>query len=387
MINIVSGISAVSVAVPVMAMVILLSVFNGFEGLIKEMYGNFDPDILITPSQGKFFDRREFPAAELQSLDGVAGLSFQLEEDVMLQYRDDQFMATMRGVDSMYDKVVPIEGLVREGRYRLRLGDMDEALVGAGVAYNLGIRTNFSDPLIFLIPRSGGISPILPFESLKSESAFPSGIFELESEVDGKYVFVSLDFAGRLLDRPSGASSVSVLLAPGAEFQTVAAQIGDILGPEFKVQTRMQQKEEFYRIMAYERWGIFFIILLVLAVASFSLIGSLVMLIIEKQKDLRTIITMGGNVSLLRGMFIAEGMMIYGLGAVTGMILGIVVVLAQRYFGLVRIGAQTFLIDAYPVELQAVDLLLITFTFTALSYLISLFTVTAMIPKDKIRIS
>ena len=358
-INVISGVSAVAVAVPVMAMVILLSVFNGFEGLIRDMYKSFDPDILITPSSGKVFDTDSVPQ---QRLIGV-----------------------MRGVDSLFATVVPIDSLLTEGRYRLRFGELPEACVGQGVAYTLGIRTNFNDPISVYAPRRGQFSSLLPQSIYRKGELFPSGIFALEAEVDGKYMIVPLDFAQRLLDNEGKASSLAVRLSENAAPETARTAIAALLGDGFNVQTRYQQKAEFYRIMMYEKWGIYFIILLVLIVASFSLIGSLVMLIIDKRKDMHTLLTMGADIPLLRKIFVTEGMLVYGIGAVGGMILGVALALAQQHWGWLKLSGQTFLIDAYPVEVHLSDLLLVAISFTAVSYLISKLTVLSMIPRSEIR--
>lgn len=386
-INIISGVSAFSVAIPVMAMVILLSVFNGFEGLIRSMYKTFDPDILVTPVKGKIFDTDSVTAQRLKSTDGVLEVSFMLEENALFEYRSRQNHGVLRGVDSLYSRVVPIDSIVADGQYRLQFGDFPEAFVGQGLAYTLGVRTTFNDPLSVYIPRRGQISPLLPSSIYRKRNVFPSGIFALEAETDGKYVITSLGFAQELLNYKNKASAAAVRLQEGASPDKVREEIARILGPDFKVLTRYQQKETFYRIMMYEKWGIYFIILLVLIVASFSLVGSLVMLIIDKRKDMQTLITLGGDIRLIRSIFVREGILIYSIGAVFGMVLGIGFALAQQYFGFIKISAETFLIDAYPVEIHMTDLLWVAVTFTALSYLISKLTVTAMIPKEELRMN
>ena len=212
-INVISGVSAVAVAVPVMAMVILLSVFNGFEGLIRDMYKSFDPDILITPSSGKVFDTDSVPQQRLAEVPGVEAWSFSLEENALFEYRDRQYIGVMRGVDSLFATVVPIDSLLTEGRYRLRFGELPEACVGQGVAYTLGIRTNFNDPISVYAPRRGQFSSLLPQSIYRKGELFPSGIFALEAEVDGKYMIVPLDCAQRLLDNEGKASSLAVRLS------------------------------------------------------------------------------------------------------------------------------------------------------------------------------
>ena len=375
-INIVSGVSAFSVAIPVMAMVILLSVFNGFEGLIKSMYRSFDPDIRITPVRGKVFPIDSLPRERFLAIDGVRDAAYALE--------DRQAFGTMCGVDSLYRQVVPLDSLRTEGVFQLQFGDFPEAYVGQGMAYALGIRVNLNSPISVYVPRRGRVSPLLPYSFYKKQNIFPSGVFALEAEVDGKYVIVPLHFAQELLDYPGQASSVAIRLEADASPQRVQQQIGQWLGDDYKIQSRYQQKESFYRIMMYEKWGIYFIILLVLVIASFSLIGSLVMLIIEKRKDSQTLVTMGADTKLLRKIFVAEGMLIYLIGAGGGLLLGVALALAQQHFGFLKLSGETFLIDAYPVEVHPSDLAWVIVTFVSVSYLISVLTVRAMIPKKEI---
>lgn len=383
-INIVSGVSAFSVAIPVMAMVILLSIFNGFEGLIKSMYRSFDPDIRITPVRGKVFPIDSLPRERFLAIDGVRDAAYALEDNAVFEYRDRQAFGTMCGVDSLYRQVVPLDSLRTEGVFQLQFGDFPEAYVGQGMAYALGIRVNLNSPISVYVPRRGRVSPLLPYSFYKKQNIFPSGVFALEAEVDGKYVIVPLHFAQELLDYPGQASSVAIRLEADASPQRVQQQIGQWLGDDYKIQSRYQQKESFYRIMMYEKWGIYFIILLVLVIASFSLIGSLVMLIIEKRKDSQTLVTMGADTKLLRKIFVAEGMLIYLIGAGGGLLLGVALALAQQHFGFLKLSGETFLIDAYPVEVHPSDLAWVIVTFVSVSYLISVLTVRAMIPKKEI---
>ena len=383
-INIVSGVSAFSVAIPVMAMVILLSVFNGFEGLIKSMYRSFDPDIRITPVRGKVFPIDSLPRERFLAIDGVRDAAYALEDNAVFEYRDRQAFGTMCGVDSLYRQVVPLDSLRTEGVFQLQFGDFPEAYVGQGMAYALGIRVNLNSPISVYVPRRGRVSPLLPYSFYKKQNIFPAGVFALEAEVDGKYVIVPLHFAQELLDYPGQASSVAIRLEADASPQRVQQQIGQWLGDDYKIQSRYQQKESFYRIMMYEKWGIYFIILLVLVIASFSLIGSLVMLIIEKRKDSQTLVTMGADTKLLRKIFVAEGMLIYLIGAGGGLLLGVALALAQQHFGFLKLSGETFLIDAYPVEVHPSDLAWVIVTFVSVSYLISVLTVRAMIPKKEI---
>ena len=385
-INIISKVSAFAIGIPVAAMVILLSVFNGFDGLIRQMYTEFDPDIAITPAQGKVFDAGQLERGRLLAVEGVAEVSFVLEDHVLLRYRERQKEATLRGVDEFYPRVVPIEGMVSAGEYRPVFGEMRQALVGEGLAYSLGLNINLLDPIKVYVPRRGNFNPLIPIDSYRAETIYPSGLFMLDADTDGQYMLAPLGFAQDLLDYQGRFSSVFVKTAPGAAQKKVQAALRETLGEGYTVLTRYEQKASLYSIMAYEKWGIFLIALMVMVIASFTIVGSLVMLIIDKRADLRTVVSMGGGVGFVRGIFVREGMLIAGIGAAGGMLLGLVVCWAQQLFGIIRIPADTFLVDTYPVVVQFTDLVLIAAAFIAVSYIIIKFTVAKMIPRSEIRI-
>jgi lipoprotein-releasing system permease protein len=383
-INIISWVSAVAIGVPVAAMVILLSVFNGFEGLVKQMYGEFDPDIAITPAQGKVFDRADVPRERLMAVEGVEEVSYVLEDQVLLSYRGRQKEATLRGVDSMYDAVVPIEAMVESGKWEPVRGEMRQALVGAGVAYNLNLNVQLLEPLEVFVPRRGTFNPLVPVDSYRVGELYPSGVFMLDAETDGRYVIAPIEAARELFDYPEGVSAVMVKTSGDAH--RVQAALRGELGDGFRVLTRYEQKASLYTIMTYEKWGIFLIILMVMIIASLAIVGSLVMLVIDKRAELRTLTAMGADVGFLRAIFVREGMLIAGLGAAGGLVLGLAVCWAQQAFGLVRIPARTFLVEAYPVVVRAGDIALIVAAFIAVNWIITKFTVASAIPRSSTRI-
>lgn len=383
-INIISGVSSFTVAIPVMAMVILLSVFNGFESLVKSMYRNFDPDLEVTVRQGKFFDSDMLDTARIQALPGVIKTAFVLEENALFEYRERQYIGTMKGVDPLFGQVVPIENMVTRGEYRLKFGDIDQALVGQGVAYNLMIGTTLSEPLWVYMPRRGKQSSFLPIGLYRKKELFPSGIFALDSETDSKYVIVPIDFARNLLEYDSAkVSSLIILLEEGMDPVKAREEVGKIVGDDYLVRTRFQQKEELYRLMLYEKWGIYFIILMVLVIASFSIVGSLIMIIIDKKKDTETLLTLGADRSLIRRIFIYEGLLISGMGTLLGLILGISICLLQQEFGFVKMAGTSFLVDAYPVEMKLMDIVGVVISVWIVNYVISWFTVSRMVRSQR----
>ncbi|HIW98423.1 MAG TPA: ABC transporter permease [Candidatus Tidjanibacter gallistercoris] len=383
-INIISRVSIFAVGVPVAAMVILLSVFNGFDGLVKSMYGVFDPELVVVPAEGKVFDiasidERAFAAA------GAESFSYVLEESVLLEYRGRQAAARLRGVDERYDEVVPVRETVAYGDYELRFGDMEQAVVGQGIAYDLGVKTALYDPLNVYAARRGEYSSLLPIDGYTVGGLFPAGIFRLDAETDGTYVLSTIEFAQQLLDYAGKASSVAVRVGE-AHPESVRKKLAEELGDGFRVMTRYEQKASMYRIMKLEKLGIFFISLLVLAIASFSIIGSLVMLIIDKRPDIRILFTMGADVGFVRRIFVGEGMLIGGIGTGGGLVVGLIFALVQQHFGLIKIGAASFLVDAYPVVVRFWDIVAIAAAAFAVTWIINRLTVSRMIPKSSVRL-
>lgn len=385
-INIISRVSIFAVGIPVAAMIILLSVFNGFEGVTKLMYGSFDADLLVLPAAGKVFDEKAVDTKIFNAAGDIAAYSFVLEENVMLEYRGRQAAGVLRGVDSRFEKVVPIGSLIVAGDYELLFGDMQQAVVGQGLAYELGVRTNLLSPINVYAPRRGNVSSMLPVDIYNTARVFPAGVFALDLETDGTYMMTTMEFAREVLNYQGKASSVMVRLREGADQQKSANYLREALGDGFKVLTQYDQKAVMYRIMKYEKWAIFFIILLVLVIASFSLVGSLVMLIIDKRPDIRTILTLGAGVGFVRRIFHNEGLLIGAIGTAGGVIVGGLFCWAQQTFGFIKIGAQTFLIDRYPVQMQALDIVCVVAAALVVNRIITIFTVSRMIPKSSIRL-
>ncbi|MCC8088939.1 MAG: ABC transporter permease [Rikenellaceae bacterium] len=381
-INIITGISAFTVAIPVMAMVVLLSVFNGFDGLIKLMYKNFDPELRVTVSEGRIFSSDSISDI-IKNTDDVESVSFVLDGNALFEYRKNQFIGTVRGVDEAYSQVVPIENMVVRGEYAPKFGDLDQVLVGQGIAYTLQMGGSMIEPLNIYVPKKGKTFSFLPVDFYRKKSIHPSGIYALDNETDGRYVIAPLDFARSLMDIGGGEVSAAFLkLKDGSDANKVRKVLSERLGNRFVVQTRYQQKESFYRIMQYEKWGIYFIILMVLVIASFSVIGSLTMIIIDKKRDTDALVTLGANRKLIRNIFVTEGMLISGTGMVAGLILGAALCMLQQKFGFIGMAGATFLVDAYPVQMKLTDIAGIVASVFVINYLISVFTVRSLI-KEK----
>jgi lipoprotein-releasing system permease protein len=376
-INIISRVSMVAVGIPVAAMVILVSVFNGIDRLVRNLYNDFDPDIVILPAEGKVFTPDSLARGSIAELDGVAATSYVLEESALIEYHDRQATVTLRGVDSLFCEVVPIENMIVAGAWI-----SDSATIGQGVAYNIGISLMYSDEIKFYAPRRGSYSSLLPINSFSIAEISLDAIFALDADTDSQYVLVPLDFTQQLFDYEGRVSALMVRFAEGVHAKKLKKQIEAAVGDNFKVLDRYQLKASMYRIMKYEKWAVFFIGLLVLVIASFSIIGSLLMLIIDKRAGIRTLGAVGAPMKMVRRIFVRQGMMIGLTGAVGGLVLGVVVCGVQQIWGVIPMPAATFLVESYPVLMKPLDIVAICMAFVGVIYIITIFTVRRAITKS-----
>jgi len=363
-INVISTISVLGVATGTMALVIVLSVFNGFDQVVKSLFSTFDPDIRISAVEGKTFTPATETTAELRDLPGVAAFSEVVEENVLLVYGDKQHIATVKGVDENFRNVTGIDSMIYDGTMKLKDRNRPYAVVGQGVAYSLNIGLSFIDPLfVYTIDRKSRINMAQPEESIRRDFLFPSGIFAIEQDYDSRYVITPIEFVRQLLDYDREVTCLELKLDPRFDPDLVQHEIERIMGPGYLVQNRAQQNALFYRVMKSEKWAIFLILTFILIIASFNIIGSLSMLIIEKKKDIVTLRNMGASNRLIQRIFLVEGWMISVIGSITGMILGTTISWIQQRFGLIKLsGSGTFIIDAYPVRIEAADIALIWVT-------------------------
>lgn len=377
----ISGLSVVAVAVPVAAMIILLSVFNGFETLVKANCSAFDADLTLTPRQGRTFDVQTIDTARLARIAGVGAFSFILEQSALLEHDGRQATATVRGVDDRYGEVFPLRRAVVSGHPEVRVGDLERLVVGQSMAYLLGIRSLFDADVDLYAVRRGTFSSLLPLANYTRRSVPVGGVFAIDLDTERTYALVSLGAAQALFAQSGSVSALCVKLSPGTDIEAVRQQVAQLAGDGFEVRTRYEMRASFYRIMTYEKWGIFFIALLVLVIASFSVVGALAMLIVDKRDDIRTLGALGADRSLVRAVFRAEGLLICGAGALAGVVLGVGATLGQQYFGWIRIPAETFLVDSYPVEFRFADLAAVVAAFAVVACVLSRITVRSMIKK------
>jgi lipoprotein-releasing system permease protein len=369
-INLMSAISVMVVSFGTMALVIVLSVFNGFDDVIKSLFNSFDPDLKISLVEGKTFQIGHPTLKNLEAIKGIVAYSKVVEESVLLKYGEKQFPATMKGVDSNYIKTNGIDTMIVDGAFTLTDEKGQYAVIGQGIAYYLQVGLKFITPLNVYFPRKEANISMNIENAFNHKYIFPSGIFAIEQERDNKYMIVPIKFAFELLEDSLSISAIEIKVSKNAETDEVKASLRHLLGNRFKIQDRYDQQELFYRIMKYEKWAIFMILAFILVIASFNILGCLSMLIIEKKKDISTLNSIGAGKLLIRRIFLYEGMMISFFGAVIGLILGLIVCWLQIKFGFISLeGSGSFIIDKYPVSIRVTDIFFAFITVLGIGYL------------------
>jgi lipoprotein-releasing system permease protein len=367
-VNIITAISLVGILVGSAALIIVLSAFNGLENLVRGFYQDFDPDLKVLPLEGKFFDEQEALLA-LSKIPELIHYTAVLEEKALFNFREKDFIATIKGVDEQYLTVNALDEHIPYGAYFLENSPgINPVIMGAGVAYYLGFGTgDLQSSVNLFIPKDiGKISN----ESFRSERVNPVGVFSIQPDFDEKYVLARLDFTRKLLNREGQVSAIEITVAPDADFKSVQKKIMDKLGDNYLVLTSDELQAGFIKVMRTEGLFTFLIFALILSIATFTIAGSLTMIMFEKRGNLFTLWSMGVPIVGLRQIILKLGLLISLSGGLVGIALGSLVVWAQEYFQLISVG-EGYIVDAYPVSLQGQDIILVTCTVLGLGFLSS----------------
>ena len=361
-----------------MALIIVLSVFNGFETLVISLFNSFNPDLEIKVKKGKTFSMSTFPAEEVIKLAGVKALTEVVEENALLKYRNNQFLATVKGVSDNIVNTSGLDTMLIEGRFTLHEMDQPRIILGAGVTYYLNASLNdLLYPITVYLPRREANIGASIEKAFNSENIFPSAVFSIQQDFDTKYTIVPIEFARELLDYEDEVTSIELSLNKSANVEKVKKEIVQLIGNDYEVRNRFEQQVLLYRIMKSEKWSIFLILSFILVIAAFNVISSLTMLILDKKDDVRTLHNLGATDQLIKRIFMLEGMMISIGGAVLGLILGGFISWLQQEFGLISLGdgSGSFVVDAYPVKLLAKDFLIVFLVVLAIGFLVAWYPV------------
>jgi len=378
-VNLISAISVFGVVVATIAMVCTLSVFNGFKSLTTTIFSVFDPELKIQSIEGKVFDPTTDAFTKVCNMSGIQHACGVLQENALVSYGDRQEISVLKGVDTTFRQLVPIDTAIIDGSFLLREGDIHYAVIGQGLAASLGVNPAFAYPMeIIMPPRLGSVNMANVTASMVVEYVSIAGVYRINQPVyDEGFMLFPIDLLREMLDYEKEVTALEIKLTPGADIASVKRKIFNLIGDGFTVKDRFEQQEDYFKITQVEKWVTFFMLCFILVLALFNVLGSLAMLMIEKEEDVKKLRSMGADIRLINRIFLFEGWMISLLGAALGLIIGIGLCLLQQHFGLIRLGetAGTFIVDSYPVVVEWSDVFITFITVVAIGFVAVLYPV------------
>jgi len=372
-INIISWICIVAMVVGTAALILVLSVFNGFEGLVKSLYASFYTDLKISPASGKTLSLSAKQLQQLKQVKGIRSFALVVEEKAILQNGDNQAIVHLKGVDNNYETTTTVNKHIYSGKFGIGNEQQPLLVLGVGIEGTLGIRAG-SDvlPLTIYIPRKNNSEELNEMEDISSDTIHTAGSFMIQQDFDNKYAITDLRFLQTAMKLGANDySGVEIAVNNPEEADKVGNQLATLFGKGFKIQNRYQQNQSLYAIMNLERWIFYAVLCIILIVAAFNMVGALTMLVLEKRKDISVLNALGANKNLVLKIFLSEGLLLASIGGGIGMLIALVVVLLQQQFHLVPLEGGSFLIDYFPVELRIIDFILVATTVLVVSFLAS----------------
>lgn len=375
-INIIAWISVVAMGTGTAALIILLSVFNGFEDLVKSLYADFYTDLRIIPAAGKTLQLTVEQKQKIAAWPGITAVSFTIEEKALLKNGDYQALVFIKGVDSNYQKVNNVAGRLTRGKFLLGDADKPAMVMGAGVEYSMRTESDRAIlPLTVYLPRKGmNIEYADPLQSLSADNIVTAGAFAIQQDFDNNYVITNLGFVKRMLglqENEYGAAEIAINNKEA--YESIKKGLQQWLGKDYRVETLYEQNRSLYATMQHEKWFIFILLSFILIVAAFTMIGALTMLILEKQKDIQILKAMGSTRNRVQTIFLSEGLLLAAIGATGGIVLSFIIGWLQVKFKLIKLQGSTFLIDHYPIKFLPLDVLLVFITVIVIALTASWF--------------
>ena len=367
-VHIISWISLLGIAISTAALILVLSVFNGFEDLILKMYNSFDPHIKITSAEGKTFNSKDI----ILDHPDILVKSFVLEERVLLEYQQKKFIATIKGVSPSYRDLTNFDSLLVEGNYINDYDNKNIAVVGKGVAYYLSIGlNNMFEQLEVFMPNRTKKTLLNPTTSFNKGSLLPVGFFSIQNEIDQEYIIVPLQFIQKLSERENNISAIEIKLKNQNRMLDVQQELKNNLGSKFIIKNRLEQQEFLYKILNSEKLIVFLILVFIMIIAAFNIVGSLTMLILEKKKDIKTFQSFGATVKNVQSIFFNKSMLTIISGTLIGVFFGLILAFSQQKFGFISMGNGSFVVSAYPVLIKMTDVLLTCITVLLIGFFAS----------------
>ncbi|MGN6533543.1 MAG: FtsX-like permease family protein [Ginsengibacter sp.] len=374
-INIISWVTAGVIAFSTLCQVLVLSVFNGFEDLVKSLYSNFYSDVKVVPDKGKTFTLTHTQLNDIHQISGIKGISLNIEEKALLQNGDQQTVVLLKGVDSNYSKVSGVPQKMYHGTFNVGNVDHPKLVLGAGIESALGIESDRNlFPITVFLPKKNNSNNPDPLSALSEGNATTSGSFAIQQDFDNKYVITNLAFMKQQMNfQPDEYSALEISLFKPEKAQEFTKTLQKVLGDKYKVLTKYEQNTSLYNSMRLEKWFIFAVLTLILIIAAFNMIGALTMLVLEKRKDISVLQSMGADKTLIQKIFLSEGVLLAVVGAATGIFLALIIAFLQIRFHLIKLVGNSFLIDYFPVKLVITDFILVAFTALVIAFVASWF--------------
>ena len=372
-INIISWVTAGVIAFSTLCQVLVLSVFNGFEGLVKSLYSNFYSDVKVVPAMGKTFILTHEQLKKINTIPGVKGSSLNVEEKALLQNQEQQTVVLLKGVDSNYYKVSGVPKKMYDGVFNTGTIDNPKLVLGAGIESAIGVQADRNIfPLTVFLPKKTNSNN--PLAALSEGNAMTSGSFAIQQDFDNKYVITNLPFMKQQMNyQPNEYSALEISLINPGQTDDFTKQLQKMLGDKYKVLTKYQQNMSLYNSMRLEKWFIYAVLTLILIIAAFNMVGALTMLVLEKRKDISVLQSMGADKSLIKKIFLSEGILLAVVGAGTGIVLALIIAFLQMKYHIIKLVGNSFLIDYFPVKLEITDFILVIISALIIAFTASWF--------------
>ncbi|MBY0537044.1 MAG: FtsX-like permease family protein [Chitinophagaceae bacterium] len=375
-INVIAWVSVVAIAIITAAFVIMMSVFNGFEGLVKELYASFYADLRVVPANGKVIFVSDAQWQRVQKIKGLKAASRIIEEKALLQNQDLQTIVFLKGVEDSYQLVTDIPAKIIRGKYFLGSTDQPAIVLGSGIEHAVAadVERSIYPLTVYLFRRGVPVSEIDPYQSFSAENIQGAGTFFIQQDIDSKYALTNIGLMQNLLKmKPNEYGAIELAVQKSKDLESAKKELQSIFGKEVLVETRYEQNKSLYRVMQMEKWAGYGLMTLMLIVAAFTMVGALTMLVMEKQKDIQVLKSFGASQGWIQRTFLSEGLVLGGIGVIAGLILGIGICFVQQKFHLIKIQGGTFLLDHYPVSVHLFDTSLIAVTVVIVTVLASWF--------------
>ncbi|MCD6017776.1 MAG: hypothetical protein K0S53_897 [Bacteroidetes bacterium] len=386
-INVISWISIIAIAVTTAALVIVLSAMNGLTSVVADLYHAIEPDLKITSVNSKYISRNKELVDKIKSVQGINGMSFSIEENALIKLDDKQAIVTIKGVDDEFKNLTHFDTVVMEGTYRFRFDNQYYGVFGRGIANKLDVNVNdFISPISIYAPVRGKVESINPEDAFNKVSIVPSGIFSLNDDFDYKYVLIDLGAAQELFDCPNSFSIIELSVNDKDELKSIQQQLQNKLGPDYQIKNRYQLNDVLFKTLETEKLWTFLILAFILVIATFNIIGALTMLIIEKKKDIKTLYNLGADQQLIRTIFMKEGFLITSVGALFGLVIGLIVCVLQQQFHLVTFDDMS-VIPYYPIKMQVKDFIWILGVVMGIGFLAAVYPVRIFTKNDLVHLN